>query len=72
MISFAIPKDIWEAIYNLYDKGKVNIHEMRPYIRLDLDTSEYIKVFEALSKYANPYNERNTKKDDEDYDPNNN
>ncbi|ELR73695.1 hypothetical protein C900_02099 [Fulvivirga imtechensis AK7] len=66
-IAFTVPSDIWEALYQLYEKGVVPKEEMYSYIRLDMSTSDFIKVFDLLSDYANPYNEQRTKDEDEDW-----
>lgn len=66
-IAFSVPKDIWELLYNQYENGFITEDEMQAYIRLDLDTSEFIQVFEMLSDYTSPYNEHKVKDEDEDW-----
>jgi len=66
-IAFTVPSDIWEALYELFENDTISKQEMNAYIRLDMSTSDFVKVFDLLSDYANPYNEKNVKEDDEDY-----
>ncbi len=67
-IAFAVPADIWEALYQGYENGEIPGEEMGAYQRLDLDTGEFMQVFAMLNHVAAPYNERKPKEGDEDYE----
>ncbi|TCP52626.1 hypothetical protein EV586_109109 [Tumebacillus sp. BK434] len=66
-IAFSVPSDIWEALYQEYLNGNVPENEMRSYIRLDMNTDEFIQVMALLQDVAAPWDERNPKEDDEEY-----
>ncbi|ASS73704.1 hypothetical protein CIG75_01070 [Tumebacillus algifaecis] len=68
-IAFTVPSDIWEAIYEQYTLGRVSASEMSAYIRLDMNTAEFVKVFELLKHVAAPWSEKSTKWEDKDYKP---
>lgn len=66
-IAFSVPSDIWEALYQGYLNGNVPEEEMRSYIRLDMNTAEFIQVMALLEDVAAPWNERNPNEDEEEY-----
>ncbi|ARU60750.1 hypothetical protein CBW65_06345 [Tumebacillus avium] len=66
-IAFSVPSDIWEALYQQYLNGNVPQEEMRSYIRLDMNTAEFIQVMALLEDIAAPWNERNQKEEDDEY-----